>query len=92
MKVNDWSSLDLPVQRELSEKDRKFLEWLEEYFKDGTEDQYGWTRQVARLWLKGLDVSEIAERAGCSKVTVRRKQMIVVELRAEFDRDYWWTR
>lgn len=88
MKVNDWSSVDFsePAEAALAEKDQKFLDWLREL----VEDELGWTHAVAILSLQGFDVPEIAERVGCARQTVQRKQEMIAELRAEFEKEYWW--
>ncbi len=88
MKVNDWSSVDFlePAKAVLTEKDQKFLDWLKEL----VEDEYKWTHAVALLSLQGLGVPEIAECVGCAQQTVQRKQKMIAELRAEFEKDYWW--
>jgi len=88
MKVNDWSSVDSGDQQELI-KEERFLNWLKDYL--GSEgDQFGWTYRVAELSSQGHEVPQISAIVCCSQVTVRRKLRIIAELKAEFEKDYWW--
>ena len=84
MKVNDWSSVDCMDQHEFSEKDLIFLAWLLECVKDEKD----WMYQVALFTLQGLDIVAIAEKVGCARRMVRRKQKMISVLRAEFDADH----